>query len=812
MKLLTQLLFPLLVVSVAYAKSSISGITLKDAYSQSHISTDPSHWFLIDININIEPYSKDYLYFKVDDSFDSFPETPFTVNYGSQAVGKVQKDHGTNSFIVDLSGVTTQNGSTSFNFLAKLNSETEGSIQSPTTKGFNFTTTNSSFNSTIEFLAKDLNQMSTNGGIYESNSTAWFVADIPVQLLQNSVNFTSFPSSNNYKFNPKLSTYEIVIKTDSFGNPIKSVPFTALKDNSDENGISININTRVSGGKYLRIKYFSQPLSSFSISNTANLINDSSSLNLIKRDTTFNSDLYLQSQSNIENNTGTQNNITETNSLYAISSQQVIYQNLTIGTYKVSSTTQSAQVTEFGTYIAIATLKNSTSLKPLSTSGPSFIPASSTNTTSSKLTKSHSSSIISTALSGNFNLEFFEAYRESSSSSYLTETTPLPVIATLGTNVSNSSLNASSILISSVPTRLSSTDNSNYLKSTTTLSSSDILLSVNSLGSESTNINTTYIATVTPCIYCSSRINSTTRTEVLTDDIVSEVTGTKAAIVTTYHSLIPVATVRNFTAKTQTSISNSTSHLSSTDSPIIDLQFLEGTYEYVSISTRSEIRSTFGSLIPVATLSSNLSSTTQNSIIINTVTSCAHNTTTPINSAELIEETLNGTFTSTQSEVDDIIGTLIPVSTLKNNISRTTMTKYKTNTKTMTSCTACAKVTSEYDEVISDSLSSYTNAESKRVITNLIPVSTLRSQLPTPYKNLTSSIQTLVGYSEITTSLAPKITTINSLLGNSTISTNHFIKIQSTSTHLEVQNYEAGSNRIGVMTSVIMLGFTMFFF
>lgn len=339
-------------------------VQVSDSLTNSNNCTDLDHWFLIEAEIYIPKGSSNDVYLTVPEDFDSLPNNTFSLEYNSNIIGSIS-NNGSNILAVSFVETAMGNVTTSFNFLAKLSETVKQNITEPTTVNYLFdVSTGPAFVSSLNFVAKSLSTISANGGIYAENSTAWFTADLPISLLSQSVYLTSEPLAfSAYNFDTNLTTYEIVLTVDAFNQPIKSVPFSALTDESDSSTIKVLFDTTIDGGKYVRINYFTQSFLEDSIGNVITLqYNDSDSSQLSKRDNALSVSfiLYAGAENNIENAGDSITSITSSLSstaLYYNSSSTVAKE--TYETYSTQQRSDSGVVTEYGTWLAISTLDSS---------------------------------------------------------------------------------------------------------------------------------------------------------------------------------------------------------------------------------------------------------------------------------------------------------------------------------------------------------------------------------------------------------------------------------------------------------------------
>lgn len=374
-------------------------VQIADSFTGTDNCTDLNHWFLIEAEIYIPSGSSNDVYLTVPGDFDSLPNSTFQLEYNSNSIGSIS-NNGSNILAVSFAETPMGNTTATFNFLAKLSATAKQAITEPTTVNYIFdVSTGAAFVSSLNFVAKSLSTITANGGIYTENSTAWFTADLPISLLSEPVYLISEPLAPSvYSFGINSTTYEIVLTVDAFNQPIKSVPFTALTDESDSSSIKVLFDTNIDGGKYVRINYFSQTLLEDSISSVVTLqYNDSNTSQLSKRDNalSISFNLYSGGETNIENEDDSASagaSITSSlssSALYYNTSTTEVYQ-----TYSTQQETDSGVVTEIGTWLPISTLDSSSLISTssnttsLSTSGYSFSKTVATQSSDSYLASS----------------------------------------------------------------------------------------------------------------------------------------------------------------------------------------------------------------------------------------------------------------------------------------------------------------------------------------------------------------------------------------------------------------------------------------
>lgn len=323
-------------------------VELSDAYTGTTNCTDKNHWFLITADVFLPQGSSDDIYLTVPDDFSSLPNGSFSLKYNSKTMGSVFIN-GSNVLKISPEGKAASNVTASFDFLAQLTTDAKKQIQSPGKIDYTFeVSTGSDFTTSINYVAQDLQSLTSNGGINADNRTAWFTADIPLSMLNRPLYFTSQEAANTtYQFNTTLTSAEIVVAVDAFNQPTRSFSFSAFKDLSDSSQIKLLFNTTINGGKYIRVNFFTNVLNTASIGNTVSLdyANQLSKRNAI----TVTSNLYSSSQSNVQN----QDSDESSNNSASSTATQETYE-----TYYLESTTEPGVYTEIGTWIPISTLSS----------------------------------------------------------------------------------------------------------------------------------------------------------------------------------------------------------------------------------------------------------------------------------------------------------------------------------------------------------------------------------------------------------------------------------------------------------------------
>ncbi|KAL3240049.1 Egt2p [Nakaseomyces bracarensis] len=661
------LLGSLLTATTAYAETGfLTDLQLYDTYTGSNNCTDPHHWFLVQGQIFLPHNSTDTIYFNVPEAFDSFPTSEFPLSYNSKVIGAITKNDATNQFAIQpLNPNGLSNLTTTFNFLCKLSQKGLKAVTKPSTLTYIFNDNEgTTFSRSINYLAPNVSQINTNGGIFEENNTAWFTIDIPTSQFLKPIDIQSTPSTSNaYQFDIEKTTVEMVTKRDSFNQPLAAVPVTAYYDNSTNSQISIRFNTSFSGGSYIRITYYSTKLSSTSISNSLKISYPTT--NLAKRDTAstdlnINTNLYAASFDNLArvNTTTPEPEVSlPSNSTYKPIFSNATLSNVTnaIPTYDVITSTQQAIVSEYGVWVPVSTISDnnveyealapSTDYTNSSSANRTLTSTSfmSTPTSSIQNTTSDTSSIPVSSLSVPSEIVSSSEYPSSSaqplylnSTIYPTNTSSPIYQTTLSNNITTTETTCptcsavhdqttistyDTVSESTVPEIVSDFD---YLEAFSTIASSSIKSNLTSLTVMTATNNIT--TTETTCPTCSAVHDQTT---VSTFGVVSE--SSVSEIVSDYDYLEAVSTIPSSTIKpsaTNSSIINIsedvyTSSIPAKVSEIGELQPVstittphseksEGIYASVSESTVPASVTTIGSLEPISTMKSN----GQSSVII----------------------------------------------------------------------------------------------------------------------------------------------------------------------------------------------------
>ena len=292
----------LITVASATSAAFFTDVQVLDPFTSTDNCTNSEHWLLIQAELFAAQGPKDDIYLTIPKVFGSFPIDSFALKYNSEVIGTVSHND-SNVFTVSFTDDKHVNLTTTFNFLAKLSKEAIAQISSPRSIGYVFyVSTGPSYSSTINYISKNMLDFTSDGGIYKNNNTAWFTVDIPLAALSSPLYFKSVPATEDaYVYDIDLTTIEIVTEVDAFNQPVKSVPFTNARDFSDETTMQVLFTSNISGGKYVRINFFSEELNISSITNLITFTDTTHSSSLSKRDNSISSstNYYGESISNI---------------------------------------------------------------------------------------------------------------------------------------------------------------------------------------------------------------------------------------------------------------------------------------------------------------------------------------------------------------------------------------------------------------------------------------------------------------------------------------------------------------------------------
>lgn len=641
-------------LAAATATPYFSDVKILDSYTQSTDCTDLNHWFIIQPKITIPAESStDSIQITIPLAFGSYNAGSFDLMYGSTTVGTVDVVDSSNTLTVSFNTYVTTLKSeidVEFNILAKFSATAKELVNKPMSLSYVVNATDDkNFQPTINFIGTDLSTITTNGGFYSTNNTAWFVINVPISSLDGALTIGVKPTgTNSFYYDSDFTNLQVVTAVDEFNNPTASVPFTAYTDESTTASLLFNLTSNISGGKYLRIAYASGPLMYDAITNEVT----------INGNTNLDNTVYTDSVTNVELNSAS--GITGLD-------MNLLYSNITTAATTTSTSTPVTTVSqESSTSSAIISTISTDILTPSSTSSVSVVTSSqivsnsttdesSITTSSSSATtvtthasiyeedKSINGTVISTTsstenlsasttslLDYNSNMtvsttrtaadnDTYETYTvlKSTSSAQVTEITKLVPIATLsGTTISseivitstigsNNGINADERFVNSTSSAISSTTftTSNPMTiPTTTNTTSNAGVSVITSTRLSTQIITTTSCSKNVCYLATSTIVS--EGYVVTTESCSEDATVKT-------NLVPVSTLACSTCVKSETVKS------------------EG---YIVNSETQDAKATTNTkLVPIATLTSSTTTTTKNNV-------AAEHKTTTLTSA--VDETI----------------------------------------------------------------------------------------------------------------------------------------------------------------------------
>ncbi|KAG0672237.1 hypothetical protein C6P45_003712 [Maudiozyma exigua] len=793
----TILILSFLQFAFAIATPYFSDVKILDSYTQSTDVTNLDHWFIIQPKITIPAESStDPIQITIPLAFGSYNSGSFDLMYGTTTVGTVNIIDGSNTLTVSFNTYVTTLQSeidVEFNLLAKFSKSAKELVNKPMSLSYIVNATNDkTFQPTLNFIGTDLTTITTDGGVYGTNNTAWFVINVPISSLNGALTIQVNPTgSNSFYYDTDFTNLQVVTAVDEFNNPTASVPFTAYQDKSTAASLFFNLTSNISGGKYLRIAYASGPLMYDAITNEVT----------INSNTNLDNTVYTDSVTNVE-----------LNSASGISALDMGLLSSNITT--PSSTTSSAADLTASTANAI-TEESSTPSSDISTADDSLIsPEAETldslieeddDTNSTTTSSSHSSVVISTI------------------STDIVSPISSSVSVVTSSRVSNSTTDVSSIISSgsiSSPAAVTASVN---------LDAESINATIISKTSSTDNLGP---STTSPLDYNSNMTVSTTRTAADNDtyETYTVLKSTSSAEVTEITKLIPIATLSGSTISSEVVI---TSTIGSNARIDADDKFVNSTSSAVSSSsTYSTSNSISTSAITNTTNTSGASviTSTKLSTHIITTTSCSKNvcylaTSTSVSTGYIV--------TTESCSEDAIVKTnLVPVSTLACSTcaasktvvseayvvnSETQDAKATTNTKlvpvaTLTRSTTTTtknnvdaehKTTTILTAAVDETIVSYTTKScSTTKISNSVSIGDAYVETRETQSASVTSYLNFLGGSSITKSSTPTTTTHSTveILVQSTKSANH-------SSSYTVAMYEAGSSQltIGLGTFIVSL-------
>lgn len=856
------LLLHFLLISFAFANNvCFTDIQLIDSYTKNQNCSDPSHYFLIETQLYIGKgsYTEEEVYFSVPSEFDSFVNLPLNIVNNGQRIASIY-DKGNNIFGIKFPNSFSQNTEINFNILTKLSNSTIESIDQQVGENMTFTfrtTTDNVFNSTIRFLNKNVDSLTTNGGYFSNNNTAWFTADIPIALLNTAVTFKSVKTgSNDYKYNINATKLEVVTSVDSLGNPLTADPFTAYTDMSTDDQIEILIDTIISGsGKFVRVHYYTEKLDKTPISNSVSLI-QSNSLN--KRDLTETVTGTVYGGNNIDTNTNDVVGISSksTSSLSSTSTglkTTPLYSNNTYtSTSSPSISTSFSELTFSESALngitteilsgLITTVNNSspaTSVPSSSSSSASFFTATTLQNTTAKPTLITSNNIIKT----------YEIYTITNNA-VITEIGSYVAISTIKPTEKASSTTASKIIFLS-----NSISNSTGQTSTISSTSAVTFTSVVSSSSSSSSSISTSNSTSTSISAVASSSSSSISTSNSTSTFISAAASSSSSSASTcaFFSSSSFSTIQP-SASNYLNVTMPTTGIST----VIDITTTDDNIKTTKTTTRNKYNLTIGT--GAATVDST-SKNTSSVLSISTSNVNLHNLYTTIVNGVAITKTLSGDYaletdlipisnlsngnvvniyktevsgslvTKTMTAINSLYTELFPVTRIRNStttVSCSTVVSTTATTKTqsainsiVTDLTALAMIRNKTTILsgttqIGDILSTTTIAPVTSIYSNVVPISTLSSEsqqqtlaTDTAADTLTQSTSTRKTSATIKSSLTSSTTQELKPTSMTTSSIQIQVSQKSNLTHsvISVVPYEAGSNRLsfGVSSFIIIL-------
>lgn len=811
-------------------------ISIFDSFTRTTNCTSLDHLFIINTEVYLSKVNSDDIFFTVPDSFTNFSSVP-SIIYDSDNIklANVFQVGTSNTFGLQFTNTNNRDAVISFEFFAKLDNSAQSLISSPQSITYQFnTTTGDKFNNTINFTGISLFEMTTNGGVFANNKTAWFTADLPIKLLNSAVTFRA--SAKDFEFDLKKTKVQVIGSVDEFGNPLKLVPFTAFTDKSTSDKIQIFIDTNISGGKYVRISYFSEKIEKLSIDTDVSLTKDKG---YVKRDSSdsnviSSSSITLYAPSDADDNDNVSSlsesssfistfrpiysNSTYTKPTASISKDQIIsVRYVTDGktTLDIVTATQAPILTHMVSYIPISTL-SSTSIVSVNLNVSSTITSSSMQRKSKSIVTLHTSSMKPSAIAISN-----DTNPSTISSSYsVHNTTKLSTISSSHTIKNNTKPS----IITTMHTKI----NGEVVTSTL---GPQLFIETNLVAMQTIRNKTTSIVT-------SSSSNSTT-TETLNNKFsFTKINGeiitlTQSAQLSVMTNLVALGKVKNDTSSvfttsktklisvTSTSaIQHSTTKLNNTISDAISKSRTTNstkTLTSVFAKTQPAIKTMITSLVPVGVLKNTTS----------TLISC-EKVTKSLNGIEIVETSINAigrlkNSTTSKTQTTVLVHTkpavkttelsLIPLTTIKSN--KTTIVSQSTATNIQTSVLIKTQPCAESIDVSLIPITTIRNAT-----TTICPSTSLNTPLPVETKPVQTTTIPLSSNATkkhvISTSKTPKTITakISSSLAAQVTTNTEIIAISSIQTSSSValiQTYEAAAHKISwTFTNCIFFAIALF--
>lgn len=851
--------FILLVVAKNETSTHFTNISIIDSFTNGFNCTDANHQFLVSAEIYLTDGENGDIYFTIPDSFTNFSSIPSIIyDSSNNKLANVFQVGTSNTFGLEFASKIYSDAVVSFNFLTKLSNAAQELITSPQSITYNFnTTTGDNFDTTINFTEINSIGITTNGAVFSENGTAWFTTDIPVKLLNSAVTFQA--SAVDFKFDLKKTKVQVIGSVDALGNPLKLVPFTAYTDNSVVNEIKISIDTNISGGKFVRISYFSEKIDSVSINSKVSLLRDDG---LAKRDSS-NSAVISTSSVTLYNN-NEEHSIADTSSISgssSVSSIRLLYANSTyvkptstttkeqlitakyvtngLTTYDVVTITQDPILTQMVSYVAISTLPTSVANSTIvaATSTISTEAASQTEKKSKSTLKFETSNAVLDTFAANVtstnvygNIILYKNYKPSTTKILSTKVNGEIFTLTLSAQLS---AETNLIAIGTIKNQTESTSTITTTKATVTISTS--ISSKNRVNSYIAKSSTTVIQSSNNQLKTYSKLSNATNTygnniiykdykpsttKVLSTKVNGEiVTLTLSAQFSTETSLLAIGTVKNqtgsivTTSTTKSKITTST-HKADTKSVIISKSKIINSYSTAVLTsifakTQNAIKATHTSLVPLATLK-NVTSTQISCDELTKTLSALEIVETSLNAiGKLQNTTIGNTRTSvlakTQSAIKTTKFSLVPLSTIKSNTTTVSPSTIKSIQTSILAKTQSAIKSAESSLILLSTIKDKTAIVSPctSVLTS-VSSETKAAVRQTESKAVPiSTLSTVTSTKKSIVSSTKKVKTVTTRMTSSlaahVITTADIVaisSIQSFSSSISIEAYEAGAYKI----------------
>ncbi|AMD21089.1 HEL192Wp [Eremothecium sinecaudum] len=238
-------------------QSAVTNVKLKDVLTNSQASYSKDNWFAF--SFEIERGADDSsVSITVPDDFGSFPVGPIDLlNRDCEVVGSVTSNK--NEFTAHFDDNDSVLGA--FNFLGKLTASGKDKISVPGKADYLFPTSSSGIIlSTIEYLERKPTEVRSSAGV-DDEGRGWFMLQVPLSLYPGEMELTA-KSSENFNFDPKATEVTLVTSVNDLQEPIASFPLGGVDQSAESGLIQMRIQSKISGGKYFRIKYYIKDASS----------------------------------------------------------------------------------------------------------------------------------------------------------------------------------------------------------------------------------------------------------------------------------------------------------------------------------------------------------------------------------------------------------------------------------------------------------------------------------------------------------------------------------------------------------------------